>query len=183
MTIVRPSHTYSDCYIPFPYGKPDFTVAARILDGRAIILPGDGQSLWTLTHASDFATGFVGLFGNPHALGETFHITSDFVYTWDVIAGLVGEALGVAPRILHIPSDFIAGVNPGLGAGFLGDKCYSMIFDNTKIKRAVPEYHPTIPFHEGVRRTVEWFMADKNRRTIDRELDAALDEIIACWNE
>jgi nucleoside-diphosphate-sugar epimerase len=183
MTIVRPSHTYSESYIPFPYGKPDFTVAQRILDGRAIILPGDGQSLWTLTHATDFAIGFVGLFGNPYAIGETFHITSDFVYTWDVIAGLVGETLGAAPRIVHLPSEFIASINPGIGDGLLGDKCYSMIFDNTKIKRAVPEYRATIPFHEGIRRCVAWFMEDKNRRIIDRDLDSALDEIIASWNE
>jgi nucleoside-diphosphate-sugar epimerase len=182
MTVVRPSHTYSDAYIPTPFGT-GFTEAQRILDGRELVLHGDGQSLWTLTHSDDFATAFTGLLGNPRALGDTFHITGDEVIAWENITNLIGEALGKAPRIVHVPSEIIARLEPELGAGLLGDKTYCAVFDNTKIKTAVPGFTQTIPFHVGVRRGVAWFAADAKRRTIDPKLDKALDHILADWKK
>ncbi|MBN2353227.1 MAG: SDR family oxidoreductase [Spirochaetales bacterium] len=182
MTIVRPSHTYSEAYIPTPFGV-GFTESQRILDGREIVLHGDGQSLWTLTHSDDFAKAFTGLLGNPRAYGETFHITGDEVLSWENITNLIGDALGKAPRIVHVPSDIIARLEPELGAGLLGDKTYCAIFDNTKIKQAVPGFQATIPFHVGVRRSVEWFMADPRRRAVDPALDKALDHILSDWKK
>ncbi len=182
MTVVRPSHTYSDGYIPTPFGT-GFTEAQRILDGREIVVHGDGQSLWTLTHSDDFAKAFTGLLGNPRALGETFHITGDEVLSWENITALIGDALGAAPRVVHVPSDIIARLEPGLGAGLLGDKTYCAVFDNTKIKRAVPGFQASIPFHAGVRRSVAWFMADPKRRAVDPALDKAIDHILSDWKQ
>ncbi len=182
VTIVRPSHTYSDGYIPLPLGS-DFTIPRRILDGRPVPVHGDGSSLWTLTHSQDFARGFAGLLGNPRALGETYHITSDEALSWETITLLVGEVLGREPRMVHIPSDSIARLEPELGAGLLGDKTYSVVFDNSKIKNAVPGYQAVIPFHEGLRRSVAWFMADEKRQTINPHLEKALEHILGHWNK
>ncbi|HEQ71928.1 MAG TPA: NAD-dependent epimerase/dehydratase family protein [Spirochaetia bacterium] len=178
-TVIRPSHTYANGYLPFPYGSPDFTVADRILKGKEILLHGDGQSLWTLTHADDFARGFIGLCGHPAALGETFHITGDEVLSWRVIAETVGEALGREPRIVYLTSEEIAAHSPELGAGLLGDKAYSVIFDNSKLKRLVPGFRAIVPFHQGVRRCVDWFNQEPSRKVIDTELNMTLDRLCA----
>lgn len=180
-TIVRPSHTYSDGWIPSPLGSRDFTVARRILDGREVISPGDGQSLWTITHSEDFARAFVGLLSNPETRGEVFHITSDEARTWDVFYGILGERLGVEPKILHIPSEVVNRVSPLLGQGLLGDKGYSMRFDNTKVKRFVPSFQASIPFTEGVRRSVDWFMGDRTRQVVDPERDGEIDKVLKVW--
>ncbi len=121
-TIVRPSHTYDDGWIPGCFGSAGYGLAWRMCNSKEIIVPGDGQSLWTLTHASDFAVGLVGLLGNPATLSEAFHITSNEHLTWDAICTIIAEELGVSPRIVHIPSDYIARINPERGAGLLGDK-------------------------------------------------------------
>ncbi|MFW6212806.1 MAG: SDR family oxidoreductase, partial [Spirochaetota bacterium] len=134
MTIVRPSHTYSDGWFPTTFGH-DFTVPQRILDGKPIVVHGDGQSLWTITHVDDFAKAFVGLLGEPSAIGETFHITSDEAITWDQIHIAIGHAIGREPELVHIPSETIGQFDPEFGAGLLGDKRYSVVFDNAKIKR------------------------------------------------
>ena len=144
-TVVRPSHTYDDGWIPTCFGSRDYTVARRMLDGKEIVVPGDGQSLWTLTHASDFARGFTGLLGNPTAIGQAFHITSDESLTWDSIHQTIGRGLGADPRIVHVPSDFVARVCPERGTSLLGDKAHSVIFDNAKIRRYVPGFLPTMP--------------------------------------
>ncbi len=174
MTIVRPSHTYDATLIPL---VGEWTTLARIRDGRPIVIQGDGTSLWTLTHARDFARAFVGLFANPHALGSPVQITSDESLTWNAIAGLFGSALGVEPRIVHVPSDLIARELPDIGDGLLGDKAHSVVFDNSRIKSLVPGWVATTPFAEGAREIVEWYLADPKRQTPDALLDAAFDAL------
>ncbi|MEO8260930.1 MAG: SDR family oxidoreductase [Pseudolysinimonas sp.] len=176
MTIVRPSHTYDPTLIPLEGG---WTALARIRDGRPLVVHGDGTTLWTLTHARDFARAFVGLFGNPHALGGSVHITSDESLTWNAIAGLFGRALGVEPHIVHVTSDAIARELPEVGAGLLGDKAHSVIFDNTRIKSLVPGWVATTPFAEGVREITDWHLADPARQVVDTDLDAAFDRLAA----
>jgi nucleoside-diphosphate-sugar epimerase len=176
MTIVRPSHTYDPTLIPLEGG---WTSLARIRDGRPLIIHGDGTSLWTLTHARDFARAFVGLFGNPHALGGPVHITSDESLTWNAIAHLFADALGVEPDIVHVTSDAIARELPEVGAGLLGDKAHSVLFDNTRIKSLVPGWVATTPFAEGAREITDWYLADPARQVVDPELDAAFDRLAA----
>jgi len=181
VTIVRPSHTYGVGWIPTPFGSSDFTIARRMLDGREIVVHGDGQSLWTLTHARDFAVGLVGLLGNPAAYGEAVQITGDEALTWDSIHRTIAASLGVEPRIVHVPSDFIAAVDPEMGSHFLGDKTYSAIFDCSKLKRLVPAFATTVPFHAGIRESVEWYLQDPGRQRINPSVDACMDRILAAW--
>ena len=143
-----------------------------------MIVHGDGTSLWTLTHHRDFAKGFVGLLGNPHALGEAIHITSDELLTWNQIFGIVADAAGVVPQIVHIPSERIAAYDAEWGAGLLGDKAHSMVFDNSKIKRLVPGYVATIPFHEGAAEIVDWYERHPEAQTVDTERERLIDTII-----
>lgn len=178
MTIVRPSHTYDRTLLPFDGG---YTVVDRMRRGEKVIVHGDGTSLWTLTHHRDFAVGFVGLLGNPHALGEAFHITSDEVLTWNQIFETVARAAGTEARTVHVPSALIAAFDPDWGAGLLGDKAHSMVFDNTKIKRAVPEYRATVPFARGAEEVMAWFDADPARQVVDGERNALMDRIIRAY--
>ena len=180
--IVRPSHTY-DTRIPIAVGNwASYVVPQRMLEGKPIVVHGDGSSLWVLTHSEDFALGFVGLLGNPQAVGNAFHITSDFVLTWNQIYEQIGDALGVKPDIVHIPSDLIAQVDPGTGAGLIGDKAWSVIFDNSKIKRFVPEYVATIPFNLGIRRTLAWFQAEPSRMQVQTEDHMAIERILDAYD-
>lgn len=181
-TIIRPSHTYDNGWIPGYFKSASWGTAWRILEGKELIVPGDGQSIWTLTHASDFAVGLVGLLGNKAALGETFHITSDEHLTWDAIHMIIGEALGTAPRLVHIPSEFIARINPERGAGLLGDKAVSVMFDNAKIRRFVPEFAPRIRFAEGIRSSLAWFDAHPELKVPDAGMNAEIDAILAAWH-
>ncbi len=181
VTIVRPSHTY-DTNFPIAIGGWDsYTVPDRLLRGLPVIVHGDGTSLWVVTHSKDFAKAFVPLLGHPQAIGQAFHITSDQVLTWNQITHTLAEALGVEAQIVYMPSDFIARVEPELGAGLLGDKAHSVIFDNTKIKRLVPEYAATIPFHIGVRETLAWFQADPTRMWIADEANAQIERLLAAY--
>ncbi|MER7798454.1 SDR family oxidoreductase [Microbacterium sp. NPDC096154] len=175
VTIVRPSHTYGPSLVPLEGG---WTALQRIRDGRPIVVHGDGTSWWTLTHSRDFARAFVGLFGNPHAIGQPVHITSDESLTWDEIARLLGRALGREPEIVHVASDAIAREIPAIGPGLVGDKAHSVLFDNTRIKQLVPGWVATTPFSDGAREIVEWHLADEARRQVDAELDAAFDRLI-----
>jgi len=175
MTIVRPSHTYDATLIPLDGG---WTALDRMRRGVPVVLHGDGTSLWTLTHSRDFARAFVGLLGNPHALGSAVQITSDESLTWNAIAGLLGSALGVEPRIVHVASDTLARHLP-YGDGLLGDKTHSVVFDNSRVKSLVPGWQAAIPFSEGVHEIVEWYLADPARQEVDAELDAALDRVVA----
>ena len=178
VTIVRPSHTYDCMRLPM-YGQ--YAVVDRMRKGKKVIVHGDGTSLWVLTHHRDFAKGFVGLLGNNHALGEAFHITSDEVLTWNQITDLVARAAGAEAQVVHVPSEFINAFDPDWGAGLLGDKAHSVIFDNTKIKRVVPDYVASIPFVRGAEEMIAWFDADPARQVVDEEVDRLIDRIIAAY--
>lgn len=179
MTIVRPSHTYDRRSIPLVGGA---TTLRRMIDGRPVLVIGDGTSIWTLTHNKDFAKGFVPLLGHPGAVGQIFHITSDEWLTWNQIVQNMGQALGVEPRLVHAPSDLIAAYDPQLGAGLLGDKMHSMIFDNSKIKRFVPDFNCTIPFTLGAREIAAWHTAEPSRIKEDRRINDLMDQIITHLN-
>jgi nucleoside-diphosphate-sugar epimerase len=182
VTIVRPSLTYGDANFPIALGGWGcYTLADRLKKGRPIIVHGDGSSLWVVTHADDFARGFCGLLGNNQAVGDVFHITSDEVLTWNQIYETIADALGVKASLVHIPSDFIARVAPALEGTLLGDKSWSVIFDNSKIKSVVPGFQAVIPFREGIRRTLAWFDADKKRRRVDPAVNAQLESILAAY--
>jgi nucleoside-diphosphate-sugar epimerase len=181
VTIVRPSMTY-DTNLPIAIGGwGSYTLADRLMTGRPIIVHGDGSSLWVVTHAEDFGRGFLGLLGNEGALGQAFHITSDEVLTWNQIYQAIAEALGVEPKIVHIPSDYIARVAPQLAGSLLGDKTWSVVFDNSKIKAFVPGFQAAIPFRDGIRRTLAWFAADEKRRYVDEAVNAEMDRILEAY--
>jgi nucleoside-diphosphate-sugar epimerase len=177
-TIVRPSHTYDKTLVPFDGG---WTVLGRMRQGKPVIVHGDGTSLWTLTHHADFARGFVPLLGHPRTVGDVFHITSDDVLTWDQIAGTLASAAGLTARIVHVPSDAIAAADPEWGAGLLGDKAHSMVFDNSKLRGVVPGYLPTIPFEQGAREIVGWHDEDPSRQQVDARLDAVMDKLAGTY--
>jgi nucleoside-diphosphate-sugar epimerase len=174
-TIVRPSHTYDKTLVPFDGG---WTVLGRMRQGKEIVVHGDGTSLWTLTHHTDFARGFVPLLGNPRTVGDSFHITSDDVLTWNQIAETLAAAAGVEARIVHVPSDVIAAADPDWGAGLLGDKAHSMVFDNSKIRSFVPGYLATVPFEQGAREIVAWHDEDPSRQQVDARLDTLMDRLV-----
>jgi nucleoside-diphosphate-sugar epimerase len=179
MTVVRPSHTYDKTMLPFQGG---WTVIDRMRRGKKILVHGDGSSLWVFTHHTDFAKGFVGLMGNNRTIGEAFHITSDEWLTWNQLHEIAGRAAG-APTldIVHVPTDLINAFDPAWGAGLLGDKSASMVFDNTKIKRISPEFMCTVPWEQGAQEMVEWYDGDASRRVVDGEFDALTDRIIAAY--
>lgn len=181
VTIVRPSLTYDPNFPIAIGGWGCYTLADRMLNGRSIIVHGDGTSLWVVTHAEDFGRGFLGLVGNPKAIGHAFHITSDELLTWNQIYQTIAHALGVEANIVHIPSDFIAQVAPEKRGSLLGDKSWSVIFDNSKIKQFVPGFQATIPFHQGVRRTLAWFAADERRQRVDENVNAMMDRILTAY--
>jgi nucleoside-diphosphate-sugar epimerase len=176
MTIVRPSHTYDCRSLPMEGG---YTAIDRMRRGKPVIVHGDGTSIWVLTHHDDFAKGFNGLLGNPRALGEAFHITSDELLTWNQIHELLAAAAGTEAKLVHVPSELINRFDPHWGAGLLGDKTHSMIFDNAKVKSLVPEFSATIPYRDGAREIMAWYDADAARRTVNAEFDALTDRIIA----
>ena len=153
----------------------------RMRRGKELIVHGDGTTTWVLTHHRDFAKGFVGLLGNPRAIGDAFHITSDEALTWNQIVGILADAAGTKPRIVHLPSDFIAAHDARWGASLLGDKSHSVLFDNSKIKRAVPDYIASIPFYLGAREIIAWHDADPARRIVNTERDALIDNMIAAY--
>lgn len=175
-TIVRPSHTYDPNYVPLPGG---YTTIDRMLRGKPAIVPGDGTSLWTLTHTRDFASGLVGLLGNARAIGEAFHITSDEWLTWDAIYLALGRAFGVQPKLMHVPSDLIAAYDKTLGDSLRGDKMHSAIFDNVKIKQVVPDFRTPTSFSQGAREIAAVFMANPERHRIDPVFDALTERILA----
>jgi nucleoside-diphosphate-sugar epimerase len=183
VTTVRPSLTFDETWIPLVINsspKP-YTIVDRMLRGQKIIVPGDGSSLWVITHSTDFAKGLVGLLGNPRAIGEAFHITTDEVMSWDRLYQTVAAAVGIEAKIVHIPSDFISACLPDQRGRLLGDKAVSVIFDNSKIKRFVPGYCATTTFAEGIRRSLAWFGADPARREIDAAANTAWDKLIAAY--
>ncbi|MFO7622989.1 MAG: SDR family oxidoreductase [Anaerolineales bacterium] len=175
-TIVRPSHTYDRTLLPFHGG---YTSVARMRAGKPVVVHGDGTSLWTLTHHRDFAVGLVGLLGNLHALGHSFHITSDEWLSWNQIYTLVAQAAGVEAQLVHVPSELIAAYDPVWGASLLGDKAHSMIFDNSKIRRLAPQFRPVIPFWQGAQEIMAWYDADGSRQVVDPRVDEIQDKLVA----
>jgi nucleoside-diphosphate-sugar epimerase len=155
-----------------------YTLIDRLKRGRPIIVHGDGSSLWVVTHADDFARGFLGLVGNWQALGHAFHITTDEVITWNQLYETIADAAGAESKMVHIASEEIARVAPEMTGGLLGDKSWSVVFDNTKIKTFVPSYQAVIPFREGIRRTLAWFEADPRRQRVDDAVNREMDHIL-----
>jgi nucleoside-diphosphate-sugar epimerase len=179
VTIVRPSHTY-DCTLLPPHGG--WTVVERMRQGKQVVVHGDGTSLWTLTHQRDFAKGLNGLLGLDAAIGEAFHITSDELLTWDRIHEALANAAGAEAKIVHVPSEVIARFDREWGDSLLGDKAHSMVFDNSKIKRFVPEYRASIPFCRGVEEIISWYDEDPRRRVVDAAYDATLERILSSYH-
>lgn len=176
VTVLRPSHTYDKWTIPAFGG---WTAIDRIRRGEEIIVHGDGTSLWTLTHASDFAVGFAGLLGNPLAYGDTFQITSDFVYTWNEIYGILGRAAGAEPRIRYATSAAIEAAAPERAGQLSGDMAHSVVFDNTKIRRIVPDFVPAVALHTAAREIVDWHDAHPELQRVDPAVNALFDALLA----
>ena len=185
VTIVRPSHTYDERNIPVGvHGKNgSWQVIDRIRNSKPVIIPGDGTSLWTLTFNRDFARGYIGLLGNPHAIGEAVQITGDETLTWDQIHEAIAQALGIELKALHVPSDFLAEVGTKYGYDYagelLGDKARSVVFDNAKLKRLSPGMKTTVPFDEGVRIALEHILAHPELQKKDPDFDAFTDRVAA----
>jgi nucleoside-diphosphate-sugar epimerase len=186
VVIVRPSYTYGETVIPLSvnsWEKP-YTVVDRMRRGVPVIVPGDGTSLWTNTHNSDFAKGLVGLLGHQSATGHAFHITSDEVLNWNQIYEAVAESAGVPePRLVHIASDFIAACLPEKLGSLHGDKASSVVLDNSKIKRFVPDFVATTRFRDGIKASIAWYDADPSRRGIDVEANRKWDRLIAAYEQ
>ena len=186
VTIIRPSHTYDERSVPLgvhgDFGS--WQVLKRMLDGKPVIIHGDGTSQWTLTHNTDFAKGFIGLMGNPHALGNAFHITSDETLTWNQIYQTIADVLGVGLKAYHVSAEFLDAVGPyDFRGGLIGDKSCTVLFDNSKLKRAVPGFQATVRFEEGVRRTIENILAHPELQRPDLEFDAWCDRVIGALEE
>jgi nucleoside-diphosphate-sugar epimerase len=184
-TIVRPSLTYGPSQIPVAVGswqKP-YTIVDRMRRGARIVVPGDGTSIWTLTHNTDFAKGLIGLFGHQSAIGEAFHITSDEALSWNQIYMLVGEAAGAEPRILHVPTDGLVASDPEEEGSLWGDKAHSTVFDNSKLRRLVPGFKATVPFSVGIRETVAWFDEDASRQDIDHAANQRWDRLVQVYEQ
>lgn len=182
VTIVRPSHTYGERSVPLAVRgkKGSWQILKRMMEGKKVIIHGDGTNLWTLTHNSDFAKGFVGLIGNPVALGEAFHITSDESVTWNQVYQIVADRLNVPLHAYHVSTDFLSAVNPphDYWGSLMGDKANSVVFDNTKLKKAVPGFHATVSVAEGIANTVDYVLAHPECQVEDPEFDAWCDKVI-----
>lgn len=183
VTIVRPSHTYGDTNVPVSvHGKNgSWQVIDRIRSGKPVIVHGDGLSLWTFTHNTDFAKGFVGLMDNPHAIGEAVHITSDEIITWNAAYEAIGHALGIEPHLVHIPSEFLAAYDPEQLGNLIGDKANSVVFDNKKIKTLVPDFCAQLRFEQGVRRSINYVTSHPELQIPDPEFDAWADRVITAY--
>jgi nucleoside-diphosphate-sugar epimerase len=175
---VRPSYTYGQSWVPTTSGT-DYTVVHRLRQRREVVVPGDGSSLVVLTHASDFARGLIGLLGQPAAIGEAFHITSDEVLNWNQVHETIAQAVGVEARVVHVPSDFIARIDARRGASLLGDKAWSVVFDNSKLRRVVPGFQARVPFAEGVRKSIAWLEENRARQRLDA--NETVERILAAW--
>jgi nucleoside-diphosphate-sugar epimerase len=182
VTIVRPSHTYGERSVPLAVRgkKGSWQILKRMMEGKKVIIHGDGTNLWTLTHNSDFAKGFVGLIGNPVALGEAFHITSDESVTWNQVYQIVADRLNVPLHAYHVSTDFLSAVNPphDYWGSLMGDKANSVVFDNTKLKKAVPGFRATVSVAEGIANTVDYVLAHPQCQADDPEFDDWCDRVI-----
>jgi nucleoside-diphosphate-sugar epimerase len=185
VTIVRPSLTYGESIIPLAINSwaKSYTAVDRMRRGLPVIVPGDGLTLWTVTHNTDFAKGLLGLLGRPEAIAEAYNITSDEAPTWNQIYQWTAEAAGVpSPKLVHIASDFMMACLPAMTGTLVGDKSNTALFDNSKVRSLVPDFIPTTRFREGIARTIAWFDADPSRRSIDLEAAAEWDRLIAAYD-
>lgn len=181
VTIIRPSHTYDNRSVPLGVhgNNGSYQVLKRMMEGKPVIIHGDGTSLWTMTHNSDFAVGYVGLMGNPHAIGEAFQITNDETLTWNQIYQAIADALGVELKAYHVASEFLAATSDyDMLGSLIGDKANSVVFDNAKLKRAVPEFRPKVHFEEGIRDTIQNVLAHPELQREDPEFDVWCDKVI-----
>ena len=187
VTIIRPSHTYDERSIPMGVhgSKGSFQVIKRMMEGKPVIVHGDGTSLWTMTFNEDFAKGFIGLMGNPHTIGEAFQITNDESLTWNQIFKTIADALNVEYKPYYVSSYFLAKVGRkyDLEGGLIGEKANSVVFDNTKLKKAVPGFAPSIRFEEGVRRCLDYILSHSECQAEDPEFDVWCDNIIEALNK
>ncbi len=185
ITIVRPSHTYCERMIPFclQAGADSWPVIKRMIEGKPIIVPGDGASLWTITFNEDFAKGFKGLMGNQHAVGEAVHITTDESLTWNQMAQAVADELHVEYKPYFISTDALVAMKPELGGGMNGDKRHSVIYDNAKIKRMVPGFCATVSWRVGVHRAIEKILETPELRPENPEFDQWCDRVIEIYDE
>ena len=187
VTIIRPSHTYDERSIPMGVhgSKGSFQVIKRMMEGKPVIVHGDGTSLWTMTFNEDFAKGFIGLMGNPHTIGEAFQITNDESLTWNQIFKTIADALNVEYKPYYVSSHFLAKVGRkyDLEGGLIGDKANSVVFDNTKLKKAVPGFAPSIRFEEGVRRCLDYILSHPECQVEDPEFNEWCDNIIETLNK
>lgn len=183
VTIVRPSLTYGDSmlFAPTNSWNHPYTIIDRMRKGKKIIVPDDGSSLWTMTHNTDFAKGMVGLMGNCQTAGHAFHITSDEVMSWNQIYELIGKVCGVKPHLVHIPSEFISTFAPWLRGSLLGDCTSGYVFDNSKIKRFVPDFVATTMLEQGFRKSLKWFEDIPYRCEVDEAWDNLSDRIIEAY--
>ncbi len=182
VTIIRPSHTYGEKSVPVGVhgNNGSWQVVKRIMEGKPVIVPGDGTSLWTVTFNTDFAKGFVGLMGNPHAIGEAFQITGDESLTWNQIYQIIADTLGVTLHPYHVSSEYLAAVsNYDFEGGLIGDKANTVVFDNTKLKRTVPGFKAVVRAEEGIRRALEYILIHKECQVEDPEFDEWTDRVIA----
>lgn len=186
VTIVRPSHTYDERSIPLgAHGeKGSYSVIKRMLEGKPVIIHGDGTSLWTITHNSDFAKGFVGLMGNIHAIGEAVQITSDESVTWNQIYQIIADALHVKLNAVHVASEFLDACSDYDFAGsLLGDKANTVVFYNSKLKRLVPGFTATVRADQGIRSTIEYVLSHPECQVEDPAFDDWCDRVIEALEE
>ena len=187
VTIVRPSHTYGEKWLvvgpPMMWNTPHWTLADRILKGKPVIVHGTGHSLWTATHADDFAYAFCGLMGNQRAIGHQFHITNDEAMSWDAIINTYGPILGVKPRIVHVPVDFMAKYKPELKNAIYGDMAENGVFSIRKLQDFVPGYRTRIPLREGLKRSVQWYLDHPDKMIVSEEMNQLMDGIIDAWDK
>jgi nucleoside-diphosphate-sugar epimerase len=182
VTIVRPSHTYGRTWVPNPVSSSSWTFAARLEARRPVFVMDDGQTPWTLTACSDFAQGFAGVVGNPRAMGEAYHLTSDEALSWNDIFRETAAALGVEnPLILQVPTDFICQAEPSMAGPLKGDKSHPALFDNRKIKSLVPGFRCRKSFREGIRESVAWLRTHPADQNPKPEVDAIFDRVCAAW--
>lgn len=183
MTIVRPSHTYGRSSIPAAINSfsDPWSLVERMRRGKKVVVHGDGTSLWTITHNTDFARAFIGLLGNQKAVGHAFHITAEKPLNWNQITETVGKAAGVEPEIAHLSSDLISEFMPNKRGSLLGDKAWSLVFDNSKIKRFVPEYEIKVPFMQGMNEAIKWFEAHPKKCSVDQEWNQKMDQLVTMY--
>ena len=189
VTIIRPSHTYCERSVPVGMhgAKGSWPVLKRMIDGKPVIVHGDGSSLWTMTDSRDFAVAFTGLLGRKEAIGQAFHITSDESIPWNRIYMDIAEALSselgrtITPVLHHVASDTIVREARAFGydmeGNLTGDKSNSVVFDNSKVKALVPEFKARISHKEGTLRAVRYILAHPELQIEDPQFDSFCDHL------